>query len=221
MPADHRRRRQARERGRHPVAARHADDDAVTDAGAPGDRQHQINVGRGIAMPERRAARDQQNDQPGHADGNFEAEPGDEESRRLAGGDRGCNHERIDHAAGKDRQRPEQVADKLDADVVGHAGTAIGEPARHSPARQAVESVPAIHDLPACSTGKPTAPNNRLEPLVCFYPSLMKAELLLRPPPPRFAWSPSPAARGRIEVITPPWRARRLRRAYAKFRRRL
>ena len=52
-PADHGRRRQAGEGGGDPVAAQQADDDAVTDAGAPGDREQEIDIGQRVVVPER------------------------------------------------------------------------------------------------------------------------------------------------------------------------
>ena len=52
-PADHRAGGYAGERRRYPVARRKTNQRPVADAGAPGNRKHQVDVGRCRVMPQR------------------------------------------------------------------------------------------------------------------------------------------------------------------------
>ena len=139
--ADHRRGRQACQRGGDPVAAEQADEGAVAHAQRPAERQHHVQVRvRGLAGERRPAGRGQHHDARG-ADQRFQRQPQQEGRLGAAQGDQRGDHQRIDDAAEEDRQGAEQAAQQGDLDIGGHVAAGLDQPFRQAPCRQAVDPI--------------------------------------------------------------------------------
>jgi hypothetical protein len=143
--ADHRRRRQRRQDGDDPVAARDADDGAKSNAGAPGDREQEMQVGRCWAVSTRAALRADEHDKARQANRDLDDEPGDEWCSLLAAGDHGGDGNGVDRAGGKNRQRTIELGNERGTDVAGHARSRLGQPARQAPAWRTIESLVRLH----------------------------------------------------------------------------